>query len=121
VAALEALHERPIVLIVGGLDRGLDWSRYAGSFFLWPPRAVIGVPANGPRIIATLRDAGITPPGGYHEMPDLKAAVARAAEIAREGDTVLLSPGAPSFPQFVDFRDRGEAFARFSGFSAGAH
>ncbi len=117
VAALEALRDRPIILIVGGLDRGLDWSRYATAFLHSSARAVIGLPANGPHIIATLRQAGIAPAGGFHEVSDLQTAVALAREMAVVGDTVLLSPGAPSFPQFIDFRDRGQAFAHVCGFA----
>jgi UDP-N-acetylmuramoylalanine--D-glutamate ligase len=117
VAALEALQDRPIVLILGGMDRGLDWSRYAAAFVQASLRAVIGLPANGPRIIATLRQAGIAPASGFHEVVDLPSAVALARELATAGDTVLLSPGAPSFPQFIDFRDRGQAFARVCGFA----
>jgi len=116
VAALEALQDRPIVLILGGFDRGLDWSRYASAFLKAPIKAVIGIPASGPRIIGALRQAGVSPVNGFHEATDLPTAVKKAGEQAESGDTVLLSPGAPSFPQFIDFRDRGQAFARLCGF-----
>lgn len=50
-----------------------------------------------------------------HELPcetvgTLDAAVARAAEIAREGDVVLLAPACASFDQFASFEARGRAF-----------
>jgi len=41
---------------------------------------------------------------------DLKTAVRLAADVARAGETVLLSPACASFDQFRDFEARGDAF-----------
>ena len=46
------------------------------------------------------------------DCPDLDAAVAAGFRWAQPDGVVLLSPAAPSFGQFRDYRDRGEAFAR---------
>ncbi len=40
----------------------------------------------------------------------LEAAVTRARELARQGDTVLLSPGCTSFDEFNNFEERGRVF-----------
>jgi UDP-N-acetylmuramoylalanine--D-glutamate ligase len=42
----------------------------------------------------------------------LETAVAAAFAWARQDGIVLLSPAAPSFGQFRDYRDRADAFAR---------
>jgi UDP-N-acetylmuramoylalanine--D-glutamate ligase len=115
-AALESFAGESVTLIVGGLDRGLDWGPYMPAFAARPPFAVIGVPDNGPRIVASLRAAGISPPAGLHEAADLAAAVVLATGITPPGAVVLLSPGAPSFPRFRDYRDRGRQFAGWCGF-----
>ena len=116
VAALEALHGKSIVLIVGGKDRGLDWSVHADAFGKWPPEALVGMPDNGPKIEVQLKVGGFKAAGGFHQVADLAAAVRKAESLAEPGGIVLLSPGAPSFPHFADFRERGYAFSRLSGF-----
>jgi UDP-N-acetylmuramoylalanine--D-glutamate ligase len=49
---------------------------------------------------------------GVTDCPDLEAAVAAGFRWAQPDGVVLLSPAAPSFGVFKDYRDRGEAFAR---------
>jgi UDP-N-acetylmuramoylalanine--D-glutamate ligase len=58
----------------------------------------------------------ISPENGLHESLDLAQAVKLALELTPPGGVVLLSPGAPSFPRFIDYRDRGRQFSRLCGF-----
>ena len=42
----------------------------------------------------------------------MQEAVKAAAELAREGDAVLLSPACSSFDMFKDYKERGDVFVR---------
>lgn len=50
-----------------------------------------------------------------HACGTLERAVARARELAKEGDVVLLSPACASYDQFKNFEHRGETFKRLVG------
>ncbi|HRQ65198.1 MAG TPA: UDP-N-acetylmuramoyl-L-alanine--D-glutamate ligase [Xanthomonadaceae bacterium] len=114
LAALEALGERPLALIVGGHDRGLDWAPLVERLRRLPLRAVVCQGDSGPRIAAQLRDE--LPGQSVTLTADFTEAVAQARAAAGEGGLVLLSPGAPSFPGFRDFSERGRRFAELAGF-----
>jgi UDP-N-acetylmuramoyl-L-alanine---L-glutamate ligase len=109
-----------VALIVGGHDRGIDYAPLAMGLRDRPaPTLVLTLPDSGPRIHAEL-EAAATPAGagassavaGIVDCADLDAAVTRAFDWARPDGVVLLSPAAPSFGHFRDYRDRGEAFTR---------
>jgi UDP-N-acetylmuramoylalanine--D-glutamate ligase len=111
LAALDTFADRRVALIVGGFDRGIDYGPLAAGL---AARAgdclVVTVPANGPRIHRAIESApGPTPP--VVDCPDLASATARAFGWARPGGVVLLSPAAPSFGEFRDYRERAAAFA----------
>jgi UDP-N-acetylmuramoylalanine--D-glutamate ligase len=114
-AALQATGYADVVLILGGMDRGLDWTGFAKSIRERSPYAIITLPDNGPKISACLKDAGVKPEGGLHALPGLREAVVLAQTLAPDNGCVLLSPGAPSFPHFVDFEDRGRMFKQYAG------
>ena len=110
-AALEAFAERPVALLVGGHDRGLDYAPLGRTIATrTAPTLVVTMPDNGPRIGRPCA----TPPGGHVEVRDaasLEAAVETAFDWAPDGAVVLLSPAAPSFGRFGDYRERSAAFA----------
>jgi UDP-N-acetylmuramoyl-L-alanine---L-glutamate ligase len=114
LAAMESLRGRAVTMILGGHDRGLDWTAFAQALRARPPHAVIVQGAAGPRIAHVLHDAGIA--CQVEETVDLADAVERARMLAPTGSVILLSPGAPSFDQFRDYAARGLAFAQLAGF-----
>lgn len=51
----------------------------------------------------------------YERVDSLEAAVRRAAEVAKPGDTVLLSPACASFDMFKNYEHRGQTFIDLVG------
>ncbi len=99
----------PVVLIMGGLDKGGDFHRLA-PVVSRRAKSLIVIGAAGDKIRAALGDT----------VPTLTAegmgqAVALAAAAAAPGDTVLLAPGCASFDMYTDYRARGEDFRRVVG------
>ena len=105
VAALEALGGHPLV-IAGGRGKGVSFLPL-GAAFKEHAKAVYLYGEAAHEIAAAL------PAGVAHKVFDRFAqAFVAAASDAREGDTVLLSPGCTAFGEFRDFEQRGEVFCR---------
>jgi UDP-N-acetylmuramoyl-L-alanine---L-glutamate ligase len=120
LAALDAFPGRRVALIVGGQDRGIDYGPLAaGVRARTAPTRVLTLPDSGPRISAAFAPAAAstadaeTAEGfdGTEDCPDLETAVAAGFAWARPDGVLLLSPAAPSFGRFRDYRDRGDQFA----------
>jgi UDP-N-acetylmuramoylalanine--D-glutamate ligase len=106
IHAIDAYAGRPLTVLLGGTDRGLDYSPLR-DFLADRKLTVIGLPDSGPRILAEL--AGL--PGITTEnAEDLVAAVRRARTLTPPGGVVLLSPAAPSYGRFRNFEHRSEVF-----------
>jgi len=114
-AALQTVGFEGVVLLLGGLDRGLDWNDFAIGLTGRVPHAVITIPDSGARIFDCLIRAGVEPEGGLHQSANLADAVSLAQMLVPEKGCILLSPGAPSFPHFQDFEDRGSQFKKYAG------
>ena len=111
LAAMDAFPGRRVALIAGGHDRGIDYRPLAAGLAARDaPTLVLAVPDSGPRIQAAIEAAG---PAKVDVVAcdGLEVAVQRGFGWAVPDGVVLLSPAAPSFGRFRDYRDRGEAFA----------
>ena len=96
-----------VVLVAGGLNKGLDLAPMAAA-----PERIRAVVAIGEaaEVIATVF-TGLAPVSTAASMSD---AVDQAAGLARDGDVVLLSPGCASFDWYPDggYPARGDDFRR---------
>lgn len=116
LAALECFAGRRIALLVGGHDRGVDWSDFAAQMREQAPHMIATMGANGARIHDLLAPAAGEGGFALQKVETLPEAVAAArASLGGEG-VVLLSPGAPSFGQYRDYVARGRHFAELAGF-----
>jgi UDP-N-acetylmuramoylalanine--D-glutamate ligase len=113
IAAIRAFEE-PIVLLLGGRDKNLPWD---GLMQLVGERVdhVVLFGEAAEKIQETANSLGLgksrctlSRVNGLHE------AVLKAAEVAKPGDVVLLSPGGTSFDEFKDFEERGERFTTWA-------
>jgi UDP-N-acetylmuramoylalanine--D-glutamate ligase len=94
----------PVVWIAGGRDKDLPFESAARAARGRVRSALLIGEAAG-KIAEAL--AGDVP---FEIAGSLESAVTRAAELARPGDVVLLSPACASFDQFRNFEERGERF-----------
>jgi len=104
-AGLVALGDGPVVLLAGGVDKGLDLGPLVEAA-RGRVRSALVFGAIRERMAAALRDA--VPQ--VEVLPDLAASVSRARALARPGATVLLGPACSSFDQFSGYAERGRLF-----------
>ncbi len=108
IAALKSFDE-PKILILGGRDKGADYSEMAREINMRNVRMIFAIGENRDKIATAIRENSDVV---VHEL-DLK----NMSEIVKEvwqntapGDVVILSPAASSFDMFKDYKDRGEQF-----------
>ncbi|MFS0793603.1 UDP-N-acetylmuramoyl-L-alanine--D-glutamate ligase [Microbacterium sp. 1P10AE] len=102
------------VWVVGGLLKGVDVTELVRTRGSDARAAIVIGTERGDIVAAFERHAPAVPlfEVDHTETEDVMARVVElAADVARDGDTVLLAPAAASFDQFSSYADRGERFA----------
>src|ERR1035437_3039943 len=102
--AIECM-ENNIIWIVGGVDKGNDYSE------LFPVvkmkvKAIVCLGKDNKKIIEAFKDKVAT----IVETTSMEEAVRSSYYLAKKGDTVLLSPACASFDLFKNYEDRGRQF-----------
>lgn len=121
IAALRSFH-RPIWLLLGGSDKGLDYTELANEIAVTPHLRVVYVNGPvGPSIADAIHQACRARPDPKRALrveqpPSFDACVERAAKTASEGAVFLMSPATASFYEFApgqkfkNFEHRGQHF-----------
>ena len=102
--ALESM-KTPVVLILGGTDKGNDYSEIE-QLVVEKCRALIFLGVDNSKLHRFF-DAKVE---NIVDASSMKEAVEKAYEIAEKGDTVLLSPSCASFDLFNNYEHRGKQF-----------
>lgn len=106
--AIEAYADRPLTVIVGGEDRGVDYGPLR-DFLLEKgiEATLIGIPDSGARILEAVKDV---PTITTLLTDDLREAVRLSRRHTPANGVVLLSPAAPSYGRFDNFEHRSRVF-----------
>lgn len=102
--ALESM-KTPVVWIVGGTDKGNDYSELI-PFVQRKVKAIVCLGVDNKKIIDTFQDIV----SNIIETKCMKDAVNAAYSLGSKGDSVLLSPACASFDLFKNYEDRGNQF-----------
>jgi UDP-N-acetylmuramoylalanine--D-glutamate ligase len=104
--ALESMTS-PTVLILGGTDKGNDYSEI-DELVREKCHTLIFMGKDNSKLIQHFGEMGMK----YVSTDNLLDAVQVAYQSANDGDTVLLSPCCASFDLFKNYEDRGEQFMK---------
>jgi UDP-N-acetylmuramoylalanine--D-glutamate ligase len=134
IAAIDALHSDVGTLIAGGHERKQDYSNLANKILNSGIKNLIIFPATGPRLAEEInkqvQSARAQPDAGNRKVADprpgdsehvpaapamfytesMSEAVKFALDHTASGKICLLSPAAPSFTLFKDYRDEGAQY-----------
>ena len=102
--ALESMNS-PVVLILGGKDKGNDYSEIE-QLVADKVKAIVCMGLHNEKIIDFFKDK-VKDIRDTHSLAD---ALEACRKIAEDGDTVLLSPCCASFDLFSSYEDRGKQF-----------
>ena len=102
--ALESMTQ-PTVWIVGGIDKGNDYSQLY-ELVKSKVKAIVCLGIDNSKILDAFRNIGVD----IVETQSMEDAVRSSYYLAKNGETVLLSPACASFDLFENYEDRGRQF-----------
>jgi len=112
IAAIKAFEKTPLVLIVGGSEKGVNFDRLAEQIIKSQVKYLVLFPTTGGKILESIKKID-----GKHSLlknqktaNSMFEAIQTSLEHSTSGDVVLLSPASASFNMFKSYEDRGNQF-----------
>lgn len=112
LAAMDAFPGRRIALVLGGADRGIDYGPLADGLAgrRWPTLVLVTASESAPPMVEALGSRSLGPQVEVRAADDVAAAAEAGWSWARPDGVVLLSPAAPSFDRYRDYKAKAVAF-----------
>lgn len=112
ITTLKGLSRR-VILLLGGRGKGLSYKPLAPHALRWASTVILTGENRG-EIKRALEECETHATSGtkIYEVEDFDEAVRTARDIARKGDTVLLSPASTSYDRFKNFEERSHQFRK---------
>jgi UDP-N-acetylmuramoylalanine--D-glutamate ligase len=111
---MDAYERRPLTLIAGGFDRGIDYAPLVEYVVQNEINAVVCMGQSGQRIFDALKKSSMQNIAFVLSMAD---AVREAKNRTPDKGVILLSPASPSYDMFKNHIERAACFAKESGFA----
>lgn len=112
IAALSALGADVETLIVGGFDRGIDYSVLGPIIASSNIKNLILFPETGAKIWQEVQEVNRSNLQKF-DVGNMEDAVEMAFKVTKPGKICLLSPASSSFNMFKDYADRGNQFKKY--------
>lgn len=110
IAAIKSFRE-PLVVILGGSDKGSDYSELGKEINLATNiKGIILIGQTAEKISKTFDRLGKYKDRVFEGQKTMQEIVAKANSMSSSGDVILLSPASASFGMFKNYKDRGEQF-----------
>lgn len=111
IHAIDAIGPRLETLILGGFDRGADYTELGKKIAKSSVKHLVLFPETGAKIWEEVKknsESRIT----ADTVSSMKEAVQKAQDLTSDGSVCALSPGSPSFGLFINYEDRGDQFKK---------